>query len=50
MNSSSAAVDASGMHAATTEAATVKSAATATEAATSTTTRIGIIGDQARGK
>jgi hypothetical protein len=47
MNPSGAAVDASGMHAATTEAAAVKSAPTT---AASTTTGIGVIGDQACGK
>jgi hypothetical protein len=49
MKSSSAAVDASGMHAAATEAAPVKSAATAAEASTSATASIGIIRDQACG-
>jgi hypothetical protein len=52
MEPSSAAVDASGMHAAATHAAAVKSAATATEASTATpaTPREGIVGDQASGE
>jgi hypothetical protein len=43
-------MDTSGMHTAGSGATTVKSAATATEAASSAATRKGIIGNQADGK
>jgi hypothetical protein len=50
MKPSSAAVDASGMHAAATEAAPVKSATSSETATTSATPSIGIIWDQTCGE
>jgi hypothetical protein len=50
MKPSGAAVEASGVHAAATEAAPVKSAATTTEAATPATASVGVIWDQACGE